>query len=138
MPIPKLSQHNKQGHKLKVDEKEITTIQSYKHPIFCLKNIHKDFDLDKCDDSEKKEFSELLIMLGKLDWIEIQKRDKYKGGSEKIPIKSLKVSVPKFITPDVDSLLVVRKQNKMLLIGHRNRFIFHVLFIDPKLKTYKH
>jgi hypothetical protein len=46
MKPPKLTK----GNKLKVEQK----YSDINYPVFCLKHLHKDYHLNKCDDNEKK------------------------------------------------------------------------------------
>lgn len=133
-----IKKHNKQGSHIKIDDDGLAKLPNYNYPIFCLRNLHNRFSINSCDDNEKKELAILLVMLSNLSWNQIQHNSKYKCGSEKIPISSLTTKPTKFITPDINELTVIRRQNKMLIIGHRNQYLFHVIYIDPKLKAYSH
>lgn len=130
--------NNNSGANLRVGDLKTISLPAYNHPVFCFKNLHRKFNLAKCTDIEKKYLSELLVDLSNLDWDTIQHRDKYKLGSEKISINSLSTPPTPFVTPDVKDLTVIRRQDKMLIIGLRNQFLFHIIYIDPKLKAYRH
>lgn len=117
------------------DDKWVT---SFDYPIFCFKYLHSDYNLDKCDDAEKIDFLERITKLSTLTWIEIQKAPRHGFGSEKITIDSIRPSLPPFVTPDVDFLLSLRFSGMKPMVGHRNKFIFHVLYLDTKYEVYKH
>ncbi len=108
------------------------------YPIFCFKHLHKDHNLDKCEESEKKSLIEKIVKLSQLSWADIQNAPRHGLGSEKIPINSIKPACPSFLTDDVKFLLSLRFDGMKPMLGHRNRFIFHVLFIDRDFTVYNH
>jgi hypothetical protein len=108
------------------------------YPVFCFKHLHKDHNLDKCEESEKKSLIEKIVKLSQLSWADIQNAPRHGLGSEKISIDSIKPSCPSFLTDDVKFLLSLRFDGKKPMLGHRNRFIFHVLFIDRDFTVYDH
>lgn len=113
-------------------------ITDYKHPIFCFRYIHHDYNLDKCDASEKVSLIEQIARLSQLTWDEIRLAPRHGMGSEKISKDEIIASKPEIVTSDVDFLLAFRFQGKKPFIGHRNKFVFHILYIDNKFSVYKH
>lgn len=103
-------------------------------PLFCFtyfnhgllkKNKQHNTDLCFC-------FLERLQKLSEHGWKAIMTSDKHGLGTEKIPIKQIKCSLPSIITPDVQHLLVFRaKGNNLPFLGLREKNIFHVLLIEP-------
>ena len=124
-----------QGKNFKIDTTEKSKID---YPIFCFRHLHKDYDLNSCNDSEKKSLIEKIVTLSQLSWSEIQLSPRHGLGSEKISIGSIKPSLPAFITDDVGSLLSLRFDGKKPFIGLRIRFIFHVIYIDRNFSVYSH
>lgn len=110
----------------------------FDYPIFCFKHLHKNHDLDKCDDPEKKSLMEKVVKLSQLSWQDIQNAPRHGLGTEKIAISSIKPKCPPFITEDVSFLLALRFDGKKPILGHRNRFVFHVIFIDRDFTVYNH
>jgi hypothetical protein len=47
------------------------------HPIFCLKNIQKEYCLSKCQRDEKAEFASTLHKLSQLTWNQIRHSDRH-------------------------------------------------------------
>jgi hypothetical protein len=125
-----------QGKNVKLQS--TTEMPDFDYPIFCFKHLHKEHDLEKCDDSEKKSLMEKIVTLSQLSWSNIQVAPKHGLGSEKINIKSIKPSRPSFITDDVTFLLAVRFQGKKPMIGHRHKFVFHIIYIDRDFTVYNH
>ncbi len=122
-----------------IKSQNIIEIQNFEHPIFCFKYLHNDYSLEQCDDKQKVSFIQKLILLSSITWDLINKNDRLKLGYEKMPVTNLIPSCPKFITPDVEHLLVFRYQGKKPFLGHRNRFIFHIIFIEREYnEVYKH
>jgi hypothetical protein len=136
---PKHPNHSNSRGKVKADSPiDEITITNYQYPIFCFKHLHKDFNFDICTNEEKCEFLNQISMLSKLTWQEIQTSHKHGLGSEKINIDSIIPSTPGFITPDVKHLLALRFSGKKPFLGIRNRFILHVIYVDPKMEVYNH
>lgn len=119
---------------------EIKTIEmpEYDYPIFCLKHLHKDYNLDSCNDEEKKSLMEKLVQLSKMTWEDLRTSHRHGAGAEKIAVSSINPSCPSFITEEVDFLLAFRFQGKKPILGHRNRFVFHIIFIDRDFTVYNH
>jgi hypothetical protein len=100
------------------------------HPVFCFKYIHQDFTVQKCDNDKKVALIEQITTLSQLSWNDIQVSPRHGLGCEKLPLKSIKPKMPNFITEEVTYLLVFRYSGKLPFAGFRNRFIFHILFIE--------
>jgi hypothetical protein len=113
-------------------------VKNHKHPIFCFKYQHKDFDISKCTNDEKVSLLEQVGRLSQLTWEQITTTQRHGLGTEKINRDSLNVNCPAFITNDVKYLLAIRFQGKKPFLIHRDRFIAHVVFIDNKFSVYNH
>ena len=116
-------------------------VDNYDYPIFCFKHLHKDYHLDKCDTSEKERFIEKIIQMSQLSWQILQHSDRHGLGCEKIRLNSIRCELPISIKAmeDVKFLLAFRLfSDKRVIVGHRNRFIFHVVYIDKDGTLYKH
>lgn len=129
----KASNNNKRGHIDATIKPEV----ELKYPVFCFKHLHKEYDLTICSTEDVHFFTENLIKLSQLTWEQIKLTDRKGMGSEKISIKSLKSTIPNSLTPDIEELLVFRFHKRRML-GYRNKFIFHIIFIDTKLTLYNH
>mgnify|MGYP006325550845 CR=1 FL=1 len=136
-PINKLKPPLNQGKKFGIKE-EMIEVPHYDYPIFCFKHLHRNHNLDKCDSEEKKALIEKVVVLSQMSWQQIQQAPRHGLGSEKIAISSIKPKCPPFITDDVKFLLSVRFQGKKPFLGHKDRFIFHVIFIDRDFTVYSH
>lgn len=112
-------------------------------PVFCFKNLHQNFNLTNCCQSDKsfpKGLLKKLEAISKNSWNQIQLAPRKGIGTEKIARNSIKVSVPNSISPDVkDFLSFYFAGTKGRLIGYRGEdTVFHVVYIDTKLKVYSH
>ena len=134
MPI-KNPHEAKQGKHITVPTVEI---QHFEHPIFCYRYLHKNYGLEQCDTEEKKSLMERFVMLSQMTWNEIAKSHRHGLGHENIPVDQLRARCPGIITEDVKHWLAFRFQGKKPFLGHRNRFVFHVLFIDRDFSLYAH
>ena len=110
------------------------------YPIFCFKHIHRDYNLDRCNESEKKLLMEHLVKLSSRTWTQIQLAPRHGAGSEKISLSSIKAPLPQTfpLTDDVASLLAIRFDGMKAVIGFRNGFIFHIFYIDRDFSLYHH
>lgn len=108
------------------------------HPIFCLRYLHKKYNVDSCSQADRASLIRQMANLSQLSWDEIQQSGCHGMGSEKISRKSIRVSIPREITPDVEDFLALRYSGKKAFIGFRNHFIFHIIYIDSDFSVYKH
>ena len=114
-----------------------SSINKIKHPVFCFKYLHSAYDLTQCSRNERLYFLKKLVSFSQMTWAEIQHSPKHGRGSEKINQTSLSAPIPPHITKDV-VFLALRFHEKKPFIGYRTECIFHIVFIDPKMKAYKH
>lgn len=108
------------------------------HPIFCLRYLHKNYDVESCNQDEQSALIRQMANLSKLSWDDIKLTGKRGMGSEKIKRKSIQVSIPKEVTPDVEDFLALRFSGKKAFVGFRNQFVFHIIYIDANFSVYKH
>ncbi len=112
------------------------------YPIFCFRHLQKDYNIEKCTRSDKsfpKQFLKKIDLISKLSWVEIQFADKKGNGTEKILLNSIKPKIPSPFTKDVKFFLSFYfNGRKGRIIGHRNKSLFHIVYIDTQLKVYKH
>jgi hypothetical protein len=114
------------------------TTFSFEHPIFCFKHLHKDYHIDKCTDNEKKQLIDKIIKISSITWKELEYASRKGLGAEKIQITSIKPSIPASFTDDVNHLLAFRFDGKKPFVGFRNKFVFHVFYIDRSFTLYNH
>ncbi len=126
----------KQGNQVKVSESTVT-VPNHDHPIFCFRYLHRDYHLDDCNDDEKKNLIDQVVKLSQLSWTQIQLAPKHGMGAEKIAVSSLKAKHPR-LTTDVSHVLALRFDGKKPMVGLRDKFIFHVMFIDRAFTLYSH
>lgn len=113
-------------------------ITHFDYPIFCLKNIHPDYSLEKCSKDEKAALMEALYIRSQLTWNQLRLADRHGLGSEKIAINGIKPRIPKSVTGEVKDLLAFRYFDLKPFVGYQNKFIFHILFIDSGRNLYDH
>jgi len=129
---------NKPAKGVLIKERRMINVEDFNHPIFCFKYLHSDFHLNNCTSDEKVALVEQMVKLSTLTWINIQAAPKHGIGSEKISIASIRPSLPSIITEDISFLLALRFLGRAPFIGLRNKFIFHVIYIDRVFNAYKH
>ncbi len=107
-------------------------------PIFSLQHMAmhaKDHCLDTCQKDEKVGFANTLNKLSRMTWAEIKQAHRHGAGYEKIP--TLDVPIHASI-PQNTPIIAFRFHGLKPMIGYREDNIFHILFLDHKMKCYKH
>lgn len=109
--------------------------------VFSLKSLHKDYNLSSslCDSQIKCDLLQKMYTMCCTTWNTLFTKRKNCGGLEPLDVEIFKVSMPSCVTDDIDHLYAMRfnGQNSRL-IGYRSQNIFHAIFIDVDLSTYKH
>lgn len=108
------------------------------HPVFCFRYTHRKYCVEVLPIEERAELITRIEQISKLTWTEIQLTQKHGFGSEKIKRGSIKPDIPSFVTPDVNHLIAIRYSGFKPIVGFRNKFIFHLLFIDHDYSVYDH
>jgi len=121
----------------RIKEKEILD-DKINYPIFCFKYIHKSYHINSCENEDKIRFLERIITLSGMTWQELEYSPKHGMGTEKIQRSAIKQDLPKEITDDVTHFLAFRFSGKKPFVGFRERFIFHILYIDRDFTLYNH
>jgi len=115
-------------------------VKNYDYPIFCFKHLHKDFHINNCTANEKQCFLDKIILMSQMDWQVLQCSNRHGIGCEKKNVDSLICELPYSLksTEDVKFLLAFRFDKMKPFVGFRNKFIFHILYIDRDFTLYKH
>ena len=106
-------------------------------PIFSFEHMVDGYCVKSCEQEDRAEFALALHKRGKLSWRDIRLSGKHQLGCEKIDRKSLKVTLPSKVTPDVN-IIAFRFHNKKPMIGYKEGRIFHIIWLDPKFRAYDH
>lgn len=130
--------YDKGTGKISVSDSQLSDTLQLDYPVFCFKHLHSDYNVDKCDKDDKSALVEQIAKLSSMDWNQIQLAPKSGLGSEKIARASIKPSVPVAITEDVKDFLALRYNGHKAFVGYRNRFIFHIVYIDHNFSVYDH
>ncbi len=105
-------------------------------PSFIFDNLHDKYSLNSKKHIYYKTFSQKVFTTGKRTWKEIYAASRTKGGSELIGGDQLNPDVS-YLLPDT-KFIILHCKDKFRIIGYRKRREFHILFIDPDGKCYKH
>ncbi len=134
-----MSKRGNRIKKIKLAETKITkpSVQPLDYPIFCFKHLVLN------SGSDYKFYYDFIIRLNKisqLDWNKVNKSHRHSFGTEKIPVKQIKPSLPLIVSPDVKELLVFRANgDNRPFLGLRNGNVFHIVFIEEKFgDVYNH
>lgn len=108
-------------------------------PIFSLEKLQQGkYCLSQLDQEHKAMFSEAIFRRKSIPWNEIKRLNRHSLGTEKIPKTSIKASIPRFITEDLDDFLVFRYKGLNPMVGYRQRDVFFVLWFDHDFTLYDH
>lgn len=107
------------------------------HPVFSLRYLQGDYCLTKCQEDQKAAFATKMYRLSQLTWSQIQSQDRHKLGYERISKNSIKAPIPNHIKPDVN-LLAFRCFGKLPMLGYREGYVFHVVWLDRNGTLYPH
>ena len=103
-------------------------IFSFRHMNYGGKNC-----LSNCDSPSRVSMVNTLLQLSQLKWSQILSTRKESYGKENIPKEQFKVSLPRFVTPDVKSLMVFRFSKSERMAGIRHNDIYHILIVGANL-----
>jgi len=95
------------GKRLKVTEDKTTNF-IFDYPIFCFKNLHNVYGLDRCIHQEKSALLDRLYQLSQLTWQQISTTQRHGFGFEKINQSSIKTEMPAHITKDITLFLKIQ------------------------------
>ena len=125
--MSKIKKKNAQHNKIKIPSENSIELD---YPIFCFRHLQT---IPKGDYKFYSEFIERLKKLSSLTWSQINVADRHGFGTEKMPIKQIKVQLPRFITPEISHLTVFRANgDNRPFLGLRNGTIFHIIFIEEQ------
>lgn len=108
------------------------------YPIFSFHFIDSKHCITKCDKAEKSSFVIKLKKISQLTWEELIKAPKHGLGCEPISISSIKVPIPKIITPDTKQVYAFRYYGKKAMIGHRIENKYYIIWFDSNFSVYTH
>ncbi|WEK33787.1 MAG: hypothetical protein P0Y53_14945 [Candidatus Pseudobacter hemicellulosilyticus] len=121
--------------KVKKQEEEVQKKKPEdRYPVFCFKHLHPGSYSNCSDASFFIEFLGRLKKLGELGWQGINNAARHSFGTEKMPVRQLKIkNLPRIITPEVEVLTVFRAAgNNLPFLGIRLEDTFQVIFIETK------
>jgi hypothetical protein len=106
-------------------------------PVFSLRYMRNEYSLEKCEEADKIAFVIQMIKLSGMSWSEIIAAPRHGLGSEKISQNCIKTGIPNIVTQDT-TLLGLRFSGKKVMVGFRDKDIFHILWFDRNFKLYSH
>ncbi len=105
--------------------------QELDYPVFCFKHLQSVSIKDCKDHKFLNDFIFRLSKFGNLTWNQIMQTNRHSFGTDKIPISQIKPQLPKFISPDVKDLIVLRASgDNRPFLGIRNGNVFHIIFVE--------
>lgn len=126
--MSKIKKHQVKQSKIKTPSENSNVELDY--PIFCFRYLETK---PKNDHKFYTEFVQRLKKISQLTWKQINVADRHGFGTEKMPIGQIKQDLPKFITPEIEYLLVFRANgDNRPFLGLRKGNIFHIIFIEEQ------
>jgi hypothetical protein len=100
-------------------------------PIFCLEHLTSGFDLKNSDMTKdaKAAFAERLQELASLTWSEIKRQARHKQGFELLPVKQLKVTLPRIFDGE-ENVMCFRYHGMLPMAGIRRGATLHFVAIE--------
>ena len=104
------------------------------YPEFSFIHVQKGYDVRDCTQEDRAHLAATLSDMSKRTWKELKNLDRHKGGFELI--RQLESELPKKWQGSIP--MAFRFSRMKPVIGVRDRQVFHIIWIDPKMKKYKH
>lgn len=124
------------GSKIKPNE---TIDYNSRPPIFSLEKIvNGDYCFSSLDQAAKAAFAESIFKRRNVTWNQLFNIDRHKLGTEKLPIDSLNVPKPLFLTDDVEHVIAFRFHGLCPMVGYRQKDVFFILWFDHNFTLYDH
>ncbi|MFC7552647.1 hypothetical protein ACFQU7_10850 [Pseudoroseomonas wenyumeiae] len=105
--------------------------------MFCFEHMVNGFCIDDCEKDEKIALLDALYKRSKLSWGELKQQNRHKLGFENISRSSIRGSVPRIVTDDVQ-IIAFRFHGMAPMVGYRDREVFRVIWLDRAFTLYKH
>lgn len=109
------------------------------HPLLCLEHNANEYGVVECETDEQAAFAQWIHRISQFTWGELalKKYDHY--GYKQIDSDAIRILPPASAAARLDKYMVFRFQNgDGRVIGYRRDRVFHVLWVDAKLRLYKH
>jgi hypothetical protein len=108
------------------------------HPIFCLRYLDDEYNLNGCTKNEKAHFADALRKRSQMSWQDIKMAPRRGLGLEKIDRNTIKAPIPNHITEDIEHFIAIRFCGKAPMVGYRSNDIFRIIWLDSKFTLYDH
>lgn len=108
------------------------------HPIFSLHYLDPDYCISKCERDEKVALIDKLRELSQLTWRQLELASRHGLGYEFITRSAIRGRVPEHFTEDVDRFIAFRFDGMKPMVGHREKEIFHLIWVDRGFSLYDH
>ena len=135
---------SKKGHRsfkdVKAETKPVFKADKEKRLSFSHRYICQgDHAAEHCDFKQLKSLVEKLRILSELEWLQIKSSPRTTHGTEAIPRKTLKRTVPRNVPNDAEILVFRFGGSKGgRLAGYLDGMIYYILFVDSKFDLYDH
>jgi hypothetical protein len=103
-----------------------------------MKHLAQGFSVENLDENQRAAFAMALAKRSTTTWSNLWLTNRHKLGCELIPCSALNEPMPQSISSDVEKVVVFRFSDFAPMIGFRRDDTFHIIWIDPKFKVYKH
>lgn len=106
-------------------------------PIFSLHHMCRGYCISDCTNEEKVAFANKIHRLSQCTWMQLKQSDRHGLGYEIINRNSIRASIPRHITEDVN-IIAFRFCDKAPMVGYREGAIFHIIWLDRNFSIYPH
>ncbi|MCU0432711.1 MAG: hypothetical protein MUC87_04590 [Bacteroidia bacterium] len=108
------------------------------YPVFSFKYLHPNYNVEQCEGDDKQALIQRMAMIGRINWNELQLAPRHGIGCEKISKDSIRPGIPAGVPEHIDFFLAFRYNGKKAIIGWRDTFVFHLLYVDRNFSVYAH
>lgn len=98
------------------------------HPVLCLRHCQPGWGVEELDAAQCREFLVKWEKRSKHTWQELVQHDRHALGSEQLPKRMFKPTVPEEL--ERDTYMVFRHHKNLPFAGFRADAVFHVLWIE--------
>jgi hypothetical protein len=112
----------------KVDYNSFKPIFSFRHMQYGSR-----YCLSQCCQGDKSCIADTLLHLSQFTWSQITSIPRQKLGFEHIPRNQFRASLPSFVTPDVEKLMVFHYSKVGRIAGMRIDDVYHILVVGTDI-----
>lgn len=97
-----------------------------------------EFCFSQLADECKARFADAIFRRKEMTWADLKQGQRHGLGTEKVDRTAIRAPIPRFITEENETFLVLRYNGRRAMVGYRQKDIFYVLWFDSRFNLYDH